>query len=317
MIYIILILTLAGIVLSADMLVSGSVGIARRLKISDFLIGAVIVGIGTSMPELTVSFMGALEGNADVAIGNIVGSNIFNILGILGITSLLFPLAVNKDSIRFEIPFCVGISVLLTLLAYNFFYQPYPVISRLDGIILMFTFVVFLWISVGRGRIESYSEETLVPKKQPKLWISITKTTIGLIVLILSCDYFVKSAIDIARDFGVDEGFISITLIACGTSLPEFAASITAALKKNPDLSLGNIIGSNIFNIGLILGLSSQVTPIVSPEINIVDYLVCIFAAVLPLILGINGRISRLSGAFMLLCFILYVIYLWRMQIVI
>ena len=317
MIYITLILTLAGIVLSADMLVSGSVGIARRLKISDFLIGAVIVGIGTSMPELTVSFMGALEGNADVAIGNIVGSNIFNILGILGITSLLFPLAVNKDSIRFEIPFCVGISVLLTLLAYNFFYQPYPVISRLDGIILMFTFVVFLWISVGRGRIESYSEETLVPKKQPKLWISITKTTIGLIVLILSCDYFVKSAIDIARDFGVDEGFISITLIACGTSLPEFAASITAALKKNPDLSLGNIIGSNIFNIGLILGLSSQVTPIVSPEINIVDYLVCIFAAVLPLILGINGRISRLSGAFMLLCFILYVIYLWRMQIVI
>ena len=316
MIYIILILTLAGIVLGADMLVSGSVGIARRLKISDFLIGAVIVGIGTSMPELTVSFMGALEGNADVAIGNIVGSNIFNILGILGITSLLFPLAVNKDSIRFEIPFCVGISVLLTLLAYNFFYQPYPVISRLDGIILMFTFVVFLWISVGRGRIESYSEETLVPKKQPKLWISITKTTIGLIVLILSCDYFVKSAIDIARDFGVDEGFISITLIACGTSLPEFAASITAALKKNPDLSLGNIIGSNIFNIGLILGLSSQVT-LVSPEINIVDYLVCIFAAVLPLILGINGRISRLSGAFMLLCFILYVIYLWRMQIVI
>ena len=317
MIYVILILTLAGIVLGADMLVSGSVGIARRLKISDFLIGAVIVGIGTSMPELTVSFMGALEGNADVAIGNIVGSNIFNILGILGITSLLFPLAVNKDSIRFEIPFCVGISVLLTLLAYNFFYQPYPVISRLDGIILMFTFVVFLWISVGRGRIESYSEETLVPKKQPKLWISITKTTIGLIVLILSCDYFVKSAIDIARDFGVDEGFISITLIACGTSLPEFAASITAALKKNPDLSLGNIIGSNIFNIGLILGLSSQVTPLVSPEINIVDYLVCIFAAVLPSILGINGRISRLSGAFMLLCFILYVIYLWRMQIVI
>lgn len=317
MIYIILILTLAGIVLGADMLVSGSVGIARRLKISDFLIGAVIVGIGTSMPELTVSFMGALEGNADVAIGNIVGSNIFNILGILGITSLLFPLAVNKDSIRFEIPFCVGISVLLTLLAYNFFYQPYPVISRLDGIILMFTFVVFLWISVGRGRIESYSEETLVPKKQPKLWISITKTTIGLIVLILSCDYFVKSAIDIARDFGVDEGFISITLIACGTSLPEFSASITAALKKNPDLSLGNIIGSNIFNIGLILGLSSQVTPLVSPEINIIDYLVCIFAAVLPLILGINGRISRLSGAFMLLCFILYVIYLWRMQIVI
>lgn len=317
MIYVILILTLAGIVLGADMLVSGSVGIARRLKISDFLIGAVIVGIGTSMPELTVSFMGALEGNADVAIGNIVGSNIFNILGILGITSLLFPLAVNKDSIRFEIPFCVGISVLLTLLAYNFFYQPYPVISRLDGIILMFTFVVFLWISVGRGRIESYSEETLVPKKQPKLWISITKTTIGLIVLILSCDYFVKSAIDIARDFGVDEGFISITLIACGTSLPEFAASITAVLKKNPDLSLGNIIGSNIFNIGLILGLSSQVTPLVSPEINIVDYLVCIFAAVLPLILGIKGRISRLSGAFMLLCFILYVIYLWRMQIVI
>ena len=312
MIYIILILTLAGIVLGADMLVSGSVGIARRLKISDFLIGAVIVGIGTSMPELTVSFMGALEGNADVAIGNIVGSNIFNILGILGITSLLFPLAVNKDSIRFEIPFCVGISVLLTLLAYNFFYQPYPVISRLDGIILMFTFVVFLWISVGRGRIESYSEETLVPKKQPKLWISITKTTIGLIVLILSCDYFVKSAIDIARDFGVDEGFISITLIACGTSLPEFAASITAALKKNPDLSLGNIIGSNIFNIVFVLGFSAVISPITVDILAIIDTIAVVAVSALTLGFAATGKkINRAEGAIMVAAYVGYFVYMF------
>lgn len=313
--YLILILTLVGIIIGADMLVSGAVGIARRFRISDFVIGAVIVGVGTSMPELTVSFLGALQGNAEVAIGNVVGSNIFNVLGILGLTTILFPLAVSKESIRFEIPFCVGISVLITLLSFNFFVLPDPVISRIDGVILIVTFIIFMWISLRRGRqqiVALESEEQVI--EAPNIWTSMIKTAGGLGVLILSCDYFVDSAVRLAREYGVDDGFISITLIACGTSLPELAASVTAAVKKNADLSLGNIVGSNIFNIGLILGLSSMVTPLTSPQITVIDYSVMIFAAVLPLILGFKGKIPRLSGAFMFLCFVAYNIFLFKTQ---
>ncbi len=313
--YLILILTLAGIIVGADMLVSGSVGIARRFRISDFVIGAVIVGVGTSMPELTVSFLGALQGNAEVAIGNVVGSNIFNVLGILGLTTMLFPLAVSKESIRFEIPFCVGLSVLITLLSFNFFVLPDPVISRIDGVILIVTFIIFMWISLRRGRqqiVALESEEQVI--EAPNIWTSMIKTAGGLGVLILSCDYFVDSAVSLAREFGVDDRFISITLIACGTSLPELAASVTAAVRKNADLSLGNIVGSNIFNIGLILGLSTMVTPLTSTQISVIDYSMMIFAAVLPLILGFKGKISRLSGAFMLLCFVAYNIFLFKTQ---
>lgn len=316
MTYIVLILTLVGIVIGADLLVSGSVGIARRFRISDFVIGAVIVGVGTSMPELTVSFIGALQGNAEVAIGNVVGSNIFNVLGILGITTMLFPLAVSKESMKFEIPFCIGISILLTMLVFNFFLVQDPVLSRIDGLILILVFVAFMYISLKRGRqqIEIGELSEKEPALLPNVWISVLKTIGGLGLLILSCDYFVDTAVGLARRFGVNDGFISITLIACGTSLPEFAASITAAIKKNADLSLGNIVGSNIFNAGLILGISSQVTPLTSPEITIVDYIIMIFAAFMPMVLCRKGKISRVGGLFMFLCFVAYNIYLLKTQ---
>ena len=316
--YVILLLTLVGIIVGADYLVSGSVGIARRFKISDFVIGVAIVGIGTSMPELTVSFIGALQGNAEVAIGNVVGSNIFNVLGILGITTLLFPLTVSRANLKFEIPFCVGISILLTLLSFNFFFIPDPLLSRPDGIVLILVFICFMWISFRKGRKEAKVEsfENIDDQPIPNIWVSIVKVAGGLAVLIFSCDYFINSAVDIARSFGVNDGFISITLIACGTSLPEFAASITAAIKKNADLSLGNIVGSNIFNIGLILGLSSQVTPLNSPQITPIDYCVMIFAAILPLLFGMRGKITRAGGAFMFLCYIAYTVYLLKMQMI-
>ena len=316
MTYIVLILTLVGIVIGADLLVSGSVGIARRFRISDFVIGAVIVGVGTSMPELTVSFIGALQGNAEVAIGNVVGSNIFNVLGILGITTMLFPLAVSKESMKFEIPFCIGISILLTMLVFNFFFVQDPVLSRIDGLILILVFVAFMYISLKRGRqqIEIGELSEKEPALLPNVWISVLKTIGGLGLLILSCDYFVDTAVGLARRFCVNVGFISITLIACGTSLPELAASITAAIKKNADLSLGNIVGANIFNVGLILGISSQVTPLTSPEITIVDYIIMIFAAFMPMALCRKGKISRVGGLFMFLCFVAYNIYQLKTQ---
>ena len=313
--YLILVLALAGIVFGADTLVAGSVAVARRYKVSDFVIGAAIVGIGTSMPELTVSFLGALQGNAEVAIGNVVGSNIFNILGILGITAIFFPIAVTKENIRFEIPVCIAVSVLLTALV---FLSGSPTISRADGIILLLVFAGFMWYSFYRDRkinhLQQSSEQTAEKPSTP-LWLSILKIIGGLGVLIVSCDIFVDDAVKIARQLGLDDAFISITLIACGTSLPELAASIAAAVKKNTQLALGNIVGSNIFNICLILGLSAQVTPLSSSAITPVDYVVMIGAAVLPLLLGLKGKIGRLGGVLMLGSFVEYTWYLLSMQL--
>lgn len=320
MIYIILLIALAGIVFGADTLVNGSVAVARKYKVSDFVIGAAIVGVGTSMPELTVSFLGAIQGNAEVAIGNVVGSNIFNILGILGVTALFCPIVVTKSNLRFEIPVCIGVSVLLTLLVFNFFVNEGQTIGRFDGIVLLMGFALFMWYSFYRDKkglsavVSEKQEETAREEDKP-VWISIIKIIGGLAILILSCDIFVDKAVVIARNFGLDDAFISITLIACGTSLPELAASIAAAARKNTQLALGNILGSNIFNICLILGLSSMVTPLTSTSITAVDYLVMIGAAILPLAFGLRGRLGRVSGGIMFALFVAYTWYLLSIQI--
>ena len=309
--YLILIISLVGIVFGAEFLVAGSVSVARRYKVSDFVIGAAIVGIGTSMPELVVSFFGALKGNADVAIGNVVGSNIFNVLGILGLTAICFPIAIDRKNMTFEIPFCIGVSVILTLLALNFFNGTPATIGRVDGIILLLLFVGYMWYSFARDK-QNTTDEAPVETKEPilALWVALLKIVGGLALLITSCDFFVDNAIVIAKSWGVSDAIISLTLIACGTSLPELAASVAAACKKNTQLALGNIVGSNIFNILLILGLSSQVMPLVSADITIVDYAVMIAAAASPLLFGFKGKIGRIGGAVMLLCFVLYTWYL-------
>ena len=315
MIYLILIVALAGIVFGADWLVSGSVSIAKRYKVSEFVIGAAIVGVGTSMPELTVSFIGAIQGNSDVAIGNVVGSNIFNILGILGLTAAFFPIKVNKANMRFEIPYCIFLSVLLTLVAFNFFTGGTPVIGRADGIILLALFALFMWYSFHRDK-KSAENTDLQEEKQNSsndiipLWKAVLTVIAGLAVLIVSCDIFVDNAVHVAKMLGMSEAVISLTLIACGTSLPELAASIAAAIKRNTQLALGNIIGSNIFNISLILGLSSQVTPLTSTGITLVDYLVMIGATVITMIFGFTGKIGRASGILMVALFVAYTIYL-------
>ena len=315
--YIFLIISLVGIVFGADFLVAGAVSIARKFKVSDFVIGAAIVGVGTSMPELAVSFLGALQGNADVAIGNVVGSNIFNVLGILGLTAVFFPVAVDKANMKFEIPLCIIASVLLTVLAMNFFDGTSACIGRIDGLVLLCMFVFFMWYSFYRDRKSpSASQEEQVQEDKTPLWLAIVKVVGGLALLITSCDSFVDNAVLIAKSFGVNDAFISLTLIACGTSLPELAASIAAAVKKNTQMALGNIIGSNIFNISLILGISSQVMPLTSAGITAMDYAVMIFAALVPLLFGLRGRIGRAGGVAMFLCFIVYNWYLISNQIV-
>lgn len=311
--YLILILSLAGIVFGADFLVAGAVSIARKYRVSNFVIGAAIVGVGTSMPELVVSFLGAVNGNADVAIGNVVGSNIFNILGILGLTAIFFPVAIERKNLKFEIPLCIGVSGVLTILALNFFSGAPASISRLDGILLLSLFALFMWYSFARDRKQTVPSEEIM--EQGSIWMAIAKVVGGLTLLIISCDLFVDNAVTIAKSFGVNDAFISLTLIACGTSLPELAASIAAAVKRNTDMALGNIIGSNIFNITLILGLSSQVMPLTSSGITHIDYTVMILAAVATLVIGLRGGVNRLSGAVLVAGFVLYNWYLVAGQI--
>ena len=299
----ILVVTLIGIIYGASFLVDGSSAVARIFNISEFIIGALIVGVGTSLPELTVSLIGILNGSSDIAIGNVVGSNIFNILGILGITALVFPINVDKSETKFDMIFCIGVSMLLTLAV---FIVGGGTLTMFSGIGLLLLFGVYTWVSfsqsnVGVNKIND-SEETL--------WKSVVKIIGGLIILILSCKYFVDASVDIAKSIGLSEAVISLTLIACGTSLPELAASVVAAFKKNTDLALGNIIGSNIFNITVILGICSLVSPLDSIGIGIMDYLIMIVAAIAVFVCSVNGRIGRISGGLMLLSFIAYTCWL-------
>ena len=305
--YIILLVSLAGIVFGADFLIAGAVSIARKYKVSDFVIGAAIIGVGTSMPEMTVSFIGALNGNADVAIGNVVGSNIFNVLGILGLTAVFFPVTFEKQNLKFDIPFCIALSVILSFLFFN---GTSNTIGRFDGILLLTAFIAFMWISFYRDRHSKH--QTSVQDEVPdevaagSLGLSLIKVIGGLAVLVFSCDIFVDNAVLIAKSFGVSDSFISLTLIACGTSLPELAASIAAAVKKNTSMALGNIVGSNIFNIALILGLCSQVSPLTSMGIGLVDFVVMVAAVLVLLVFGRDCRISRAEGVVLFLCFVAY-----------
>lgn len=312
MAYLYLLLCLVVIVFSADWLVAGAETIAKRFKISDFVIGAVIVGVGTSFPELVVSTIGAIKGNSDIAIGNVVGSNIFNVLGILGLTALIMPVAVSRENRRFDLPFCIGVSVLAMLLAFNFFTGGEAVLGYIDGLILLAIFALFMYFSLKGGKDKDVVSDEAVSNKQ--LLFGIGKVVLGLGALIIACRFFLDNAIIIAKAWGVNEAFIAITLVACGTSLPELAASLVAAAKKNTQLALGNVIGSNIFNLTLILGTASQITPLTSVGITAIDYAVMIFAAIVPLVLGIKGKLNRWAGAFMFLCFVAYNAYLLYAQ---
>ena len=315
--YIILVVSLVGIVFGADFLVTGAVSIARKYKVSDFVIGAAIIGVGTSMPEMTVSFLGALNGNADVAIGNVVGSNIFNVFGILGLTAIFFPVTFGRENLQFDIPFCVTVSVILGLLFFNFFTGSDNCIGRFDGILLLAAFATFMWISFYRDKKSKPQVVQVEESRQPvgPMWISVLKVVGGLAVLVFCCDIFVDNAVLIAKSFGVSDSFVSLTLIACGTSLPELAASIAAAIKKNTSMALGNIVGSNIFNIALILGLCSQVSPLTSVGIGIVDFMVMIAAVLVLFAFSKDCKINRAEGMVLFLCFVAYTWYLITNQI--
>ena len=304
MTYLLLIVGLALIIFGADALVDGASGIARKFNVSEFVIGLTIVGFGTSCPELVVSLTGALSGSADIAIGNVVGSNIFNTLLILGVTALIAPIAITNENRLRDIP--ITILVTLTFILFGLFNKD---ISRLEGIIflLMFAAYMFMCFKLDKGDTEE------VKAKQLKLFTAILMTLAGLAGLVFGGKLFVNSATDIAHSLGVSDKFITITLLAGGTSLPELATCIVAAVKRKGQLALGNILGSNIFNILLILGCSAAVTPLSFNAMNYVDLgvlLLSAFAVFTSAYVGKRDKIDRLDGALFLIIEIAYLVFL-------
>lgn len=304
MTYLLLIVGLALIIFGADALIDGASGIARKFNVSEFVIGLTIVGFGTSCPELVVSLTGALSGSADIAIGNVVGSNIFNTLLILGVTALIAPIAITNENRLRDIP--ITILVTLTFILFGLFNKD---ISRLEGIIflLMFSAYMYMCFKLDKGDTEE------VKAKQLKLFTAILMTLAGLAGLVFGGKLFVNSATDIAHSLGVSDKFIAITLLAGGTSLPELATCIVAAVKRKGQLALGNILGSNIFNILLILGCSAAVTPLSFNSMNYVDLGVLLlseFAVFTSAYVGKRDKIDRLDGALFLIIEIAYLVFL-------
>lgn len=307
---ILLLIGLGLVVLGADWLVNGASSIARRAGISEFVIGLTIVGFGTSCPELVVSLTGAIEGNSDISVGNVVGSNIFNALFILGLTALVLPVGMTDKNRRIDIPITLVVTILLVVLGITGSMSG-PVISRWEGVVMLLVFSVYLFYCFKSDSKDEFSETQQATLSFPK---AIALTLTGLAGLIFGGDLFVDSATALARQIGVSDKFIAVTILAGGTSLPELATSLTAAIKGKEQLALGNILGSNVFNAMLILGLSSIITPLSFASMTIVDIAALILSSVLLLIWAYTGRrnrIDRWDGSAMLLCYVAYNVFLF------
>ncbi len=299
--------------LGANFLTDGASAIAKRLRVSEFLIGATIVAVGTSTPELVVSLMSAIGGQSEVSIGNVVGSNIFNIYAILGITTIIAPLALTRENIRRDIPICLATTLLLSLLALDgtLWGAESNILGRGDGIVLLALYGLFLWFMIRSGKSEpatAAAEPTTDPKSK-SLWLSIIMVAGGLGGLVWGSDIFLDGSITLARKVGLSEAVIGIVLVAAGTSLPEFFASFISALKGNTEIALGNILGSNIANILLILGASATITPLRLGGITPTDMAVMLSAVVMVMLSAFTFRRKRIDRAEGVLFFAIYVIY--------
>ena len=311
-----IILLLAGlalIVFGADFLVDGASGLARRLGISEFVIGLTIVGFGTSCPELVVSLTGALAGNSDIAAGNVIGSNVFNTLLILGLTAALVPIPVTRDNRRLDIPITIGVTLIFTVAALL------GGIGRLAGVFFLLVFAAYMLFCFKTNKADDDSVEgegvkTLYQRIKNSIVAQIALVLGGLAALIFGGKTFVDAACAIARTAGVSDKFIAITVLAAGTSLPELATSVVAALKGKARLALGNILGSNVFNILLILGASAIVSPLSLADVNAVDLVALLASSILLAVWSYTGtkdRIDRWEGLVMLAGFAAYYAYLF------
>ena len=302
--YLFLVVALTLIVVGAMLLTDGSVALARRMLIPEFIVGLTVVAVGTSMPEMAVSMISAVEGHGDMAIGNVVGSNIANTLLILGVCAIFSPILFTKSNVRRDVPLNLGVSLLFMLVAFTS-----AAINRIEGIILLVAYVAMILYSVRNDRkaMEEVENDGL---KDMSAWRIVVWIIAGLAGLIYGGDLFVDSATNIAKAWGVSEAVIAISLVAVGTSLPELAASLASIFKGSPSIALGNIIGSNIANILLILGACSTVTPLAMNGVSMTDIYVVVATAVMLLLSALfigDKRITRIEGLLFLIVYIVYI----------
>jgi cation:H+ antiporter len=302
---------LALILVGANALTDGSAAVAKRFGISDLVIGLTIVAFGTSAPELVISVLSAIDGSAEMSIGNVVGSNIFNVLMIIGCTALVLPIKVERSIMTNEIPLVILSALVLTFCANDVLLDGASenVVSRTDGLVLLMFFLIFMryTFAIAKSGADAGGADAAV--KQMPGWKSAMFIVGGLAGLIFGGQLFVDGASGIARAWGVSESVIGLTLVAGGTSLPELATSITAALKKNPGIAIGNVIGSNLFNLFFVLGCSATIVPLPMGNIGNFDMAVLVGSSVLFWLVGWFFRkrtITRLEGALMVACYVAY-----------
>ena len=314
--YVYLIVGLALILFGASWLTDGASALARRWGVSDLVIGLTIVAFGTSAPELVISIVSALNGNSGIAIGNVVGSNIFNILMITGCTALVMPLGVGRSTLSKEIPLVILSSLVLWFCSADMLIDGASenVVARADGLVLLAFFLIFMryTFSIARDKPADAVPESATVKPM-KAGISVLYVVAGLAGLVFGGQGFVRGASGIASSLGVSDAVIGLTIVAAGTSLPELATSIVAAIKKNPGIAIGNVVGSSIFNAFFIMGAAATISPMKVEGISTIDYAVLIGASLLLYIFGQafgQRTIRRWEGAVMAICFVLYTVWL-------
>lgn len=304
---VLLVLGFVMLIKGADWFVEGAGGIADKFGIPQLVIGLTIVAFGTSAPEAAVSISAAMKGSADITIGNVVGSNIMNVLVILGLTAVICPIAVQKSTFKYEIPFVILVSAILFAIGYFD-----ASVSRIDGVILWVLMIVYLLYLLRMAKKGEANVENVEGGKEKPIWKLLVFSLVGLVMIVLGSDVTVNAATEIARMFGVSERIIGLTIVALGTSLPELMTSVTAAIKGKADIAIGNIVGSNIFNLLFVVGTTALITPVVYAGSFLVDSVMMIVAVVLLwlCLLGKEHKLRRWGGAVMLLMYGGYLFYM-------
>ena len=301
------------LILGADWLVSGASGLAKRLNVPDLVIGLTVVAFGTSAPELMVNLMAAFNNESEIALTNILGSNTINTFIILGISALIYPIKSQKSSRKYEIPWSVFAGLIILVMGTECFglCGGDAIISRLDGVVLLLIFSLFMYYTLKMAKNNTENqEEGFLPMK---IWKAVLLIAVGLVALVVGGKVIVINAVSIAQALGVSQAVIGVTVVALGTSLPELATSAIAAFKKNPDLAIGNVIGSNIFNVFFVLGISAVIRPLPSYSNLWIDASLAALGSLLLLLFVSTNRhkeLKRWQGAFFLVCYGVYLIWL-------
>lgn len=289
---------------SADWLTNGAVGLATKLGISQIVIGLTIVAIGTSMPEFFVSIVSAIKGTPDLAVGNIVGSNIFNVLLIVGVAATVAPIAIQRATVRRDIPIAIVASIILTFMMLD------DNISRIDALILFAAFIAFIWITLRNSKNDANEKDASTEKVIPT-WKSVLFIIFGLVGLVLGSNIFVDNASSLAHGWGISDAVIGLTIVAGGTSLPELATSAVAARKGDSGIAIGNVLGSNVFNILMILGLTGIISPMHIQNITYIDMAVMVISMALFWLFSFTKlRVERWEGCVLIACFLGYITWL-------